>query len=71
MAMTDQQVMAELRSDSLRNKARAAFSSAAAGIEQACEQRRSPGPIELRRMEFEAVEKIAAILGVTFPEPTP
>lgn len=57
---TDAEVMAELRSDSRLNKARQIFSSRAAGIEQAGMQRRPPGPIEVRRMEFEAVEAIIA-----------
>ena len=58
--MTDAEVMAELRSDSRLNRVRAAFSGASAEIEQACMQRRKPGPIELRRMEFEAAERLIA-----------
>ena len=63
--MTDQEVMAELRSDSPLNRARAAFSGAAARIEQAAMQRRPPGAIEVRRMEFEAVRKIIAAAGLS------
>lgn len=63
--MTDQEVMAALRADTPMNRARGIFSSAAAGIEQENLQRRPAGPIEVRRMEFEAVQKIAAALGVT------
>lgn len=62
--MTDAEVMAELRSDTPLNRARAAFSHAWAGLEQAGMQRKPPGAIEVRRMEFEAVQKIAAALGV-------
>ena len=62
--MTDKEVMAALRSDTPLNRARAVFSSCCGEIEQACAQRRAPGPIELRAMEFEAVRKIAAALGV-------
>ncbi len=45
-------------------KARLAFSSAAAGIEQACAQRVPASPIEVRRMEFAAVERILAAFGL-------
>lgn len=62
--MTDKEVMEALRSDTLLNKARAVFSSESARIEQAGMQRRPAGPIEMRRMEFEAVKKIATALGV-------
>lgn len=67
--MSDAEVMAALRSDSVLNRARAAFSGAAGAIEQAGAQRRPAGPIEMRRMEFEAVERIAAILGVDIGRP--
>lgn len=62
--MTDKEVMEALRADTLLNKARAVFSSESAKIEQAGMQRLSAGPIEIRRMEFEAVRKIASALGV-------
>lgn len=64
MPMTNDEVMSELWADTPFNRARAVFSGAAAGIEQATMQRKPPGPIEIRRMEFEAVKKIAAALGV-------
>lgn len=56
--MTDTEVMAELRSDSLLNQVRHIFYTESAHIEQECMQRRKPTPIELRRMEFEAARKI-------------
>lgn len=59
---TDAEVMAELNSFSRLNKARSLFSSWCGRIEQASSQRRPIGPIEIRRMEFEAVEAIAAAL---------
>jgi len=59
---TDAEVMELLRSDSALNKARHIFSGECGRIEQAGMQRLPPGPIEVRRMEFEAVEKIAAAL---------
>jgi hypothetical protein len=62
--MTDAEVMAELRSDTPLNRARGVFSDRWAGLEQAGMQRRTPGPIEVRRMEFEAVKAIAKALGV-------
>lgn len=62
--MTDEEVMRELRVDSPLNRARMAFSAACAQIEQTEAQWKQPGPIEMRRMEFEAVRKIAKALGV-------
>ena len=62
--MTDEEVIAELRSDSALNKARAVFSGQAAQIDQASRQRKALPPIEVRRMEFEAVKKIANTLGI-------
>ena len=62
---TDAEVMAELRSDSALNKARAKFSHWAATIEQEGMQRRPAGPIEIRRLEFEAVEEILAAMQET------
>ncbi len=60
--MTDQEVMEALRSDTALNRARAVFSSECGKIEQAVMQRRPAGPIEIRRMEFEAVKRIIAAL---------
>ena len=65
--MTDSEVLKALRSDTPLNRARAIFSAQCARIEQEGMQRRPAGPIEIRRMEFEAVQKIAAALGVTIP----
>jgi len=58
MAMTDAEVMAALRADTPLNRARREFSSWSARIEQAGQQRLSLSPIDMRRMEFEAVEAI-------------
>lgn len=66
--MTNEQVIAELRSDSPLNRARAQFSSGSARIEQAGAQRSALSPIEMRRMEFEATQKIVdAYLNATAP----
>lgn len=56
--MTDDEVMQALRSDTPLNRARAEFTNAWGTIELAAMQRKPPGPIEIRRMEFEAVEAI-------------
>jgi hypothetical protein len=63
--MTDEWVLAELRSDSRLNAARKEFSAACGRIEQAYAQRKPPSPIEVRRMEFDAVTRIvaAAVVG--------
>jgi hypothetical protein len=61
--MTQDQIMQELcNPNSKLNKARQIFSSYSAKIEQALVQRRPIGPIEVRGLEFEAVEKIFEIL---------
>ena len=56
--MTDEECMKELRSDSTFNAARQKFSSWSAKIEQAQSQRQALSPVEMRKMEFEAVEAI-------------
>lgn len=62
--MTDEAVLGLLKGTTLWNEARAVFSSECARIEQAEAQRRKPGIFDIRRMEFEAVQKIASALGV-------
>jgi hypothetical protein len=62
---TDAEVMDLLQNGGAFNKARIIFSGACGKIEQAGQQRSGLSPIELRRMEFEAVEEIAAVLGVS------
>lgn len=59
---SDQEVMAELRSDSPLNRARRVFSSWSARIEQAGAQRTPLEPVDWRRLEFQAVAAIAAAL---------
>ena len=59
---TDAEVMELLRGKSILNKARAVFSGEYGRIEQAGQQRSPLSPIEMRRMEFEAVERIVAVL---------
>jgi hypothetical protein len=58
--MTNDEVMAELKSESNWNKARAKFSGWAARLEQEGMQRDPIGPIERRELEFRAVKEIVA-----------
>lgn len=62
--MTDAEVIAEIRTTSPLNRARRAFSDWSAKIEQAGQQRKPLTPIEMRRMEFEAVKAIARELEI-------
>jgi hypothetical protein len=58
--MTDAEILKHLGTSSNLNEARKKFSSWTARIEQALSQATPISPIELRRMEFEAVEEIVA-----------
>lgn len=60
--MTDAECVALLRGNSKLNQARQVFSSYSARIEQAQAQRNPIGPIEMRKLEFEAVERIVHII---------
>jgi hypothetical protein len=60
MRRTDEEVMELLKGNSSLNRARQQFSSGCGRIDQAGHQRQPLCPIEMRRMEFEAVEKILA-----------
>lgn len=59
--LTDMEVVELLKGSSTINKARAVFSSYSAMIENDQHQRKPMGPIEIRRLEFEAVQKIKEI----------
>ena len=61
MLLNDNEVLELLRGNSALNKARQMFYSYSAMIEQALEQSKPIGPIEIRRLEFEAVQKIKDI----------
>lgn len=61
-SMTDEETLSAINADTPLNRARKVFSFESARIEQALMQRRPPSPIEVRRMEFEAVGKIIAAL---------
>lgn len=64
--LTDEDVMAQLNSNTPLNRARRVFSGEVGRFEQAYmnadAQGRSISPIESRRMEFEAVQRIAEAL---------
>lgn len=62
--MTDEEVVFHIQKNTRLNQVRRVFNSAVGRIEQAEWKRIPPTAIELRRMEFEAVLKIAAELGV-------
>jgi hypothetical protein len=63
--MTDEELLNLLNcDDSPFNKARKEFSSSCARIEQASNQRTPLSPIEIRIMEFEAVQRIVKCLGI-------
>lgn len=62
--VTNEEILAEMKSGSLLNKARAAFSDAWAELDQAGMQRVKPTIFDIRQMEFDAVKRIAKVLGV-------
>lgn len=64
-ALTDLQIVDSMTHDTPFARARRAFSYATAAIEQAAAQRVRPTPVETRRLEYAAVERIAEALGVT------
>lgn len=55
--MTREEVMAEIQSNSAFNQARQIFAAESARLHQ-----EDNDPVEMRRQEFLAVEKIAAVL---------
>ena len=61
---TDADIVSAMQRDDPLARARLAFSSNAAKIEQACAQQTPPTIFEIRRMEFDAVVAIAKALGV-------
>ena len=61
MPLNQSEIMELLKGDSPLNKARQVFSSYSAMIENDQHQRKPMGPIEIRRLEFEAVQKIKEI----------
>ena len=64
LRMSNQDVTEELKSNSAWNRARKEFSFACARIEQAEAQAKKPTVFDIRRMEFDAITKIAHELGV-------
>lgn len=56
--LSDREIIDAMQADTPINRVRRIFSGESARLEQAGMQRRTPGPIEYRRMEFEAAEKL-------------
>lgn len=61
-SMSDREIVDELESDSLLNRVRKLISASAGEIEQAYAQRKRPSPVEVRRMELTAAERIIAVV---------
>jgi hypothetical protein len=65
------EVVAEMRSGSQLALAQSVFHEAWAELDTGLRQRKPLTPIEVRNIEFDAVIKIAALLGVDLsPQPT-
>lgn len=58
---TPEEIVQELRSDSLLNRVRRVFSAECGRMEQIHAQEQV-GPVEMRRMEFEAAQKLIAAM---------
>lgn len=66
--MTDADVIRHIRDDTPLNQIRSKLSGWLGRIEQEGAQRHSPSPIEMRRLEFEALEELREMLK---PSPLP
>ncbi len=62
--MSDEDVIAEMQSESLLNQVRRAIASDNAKIAQLQAQRSPIGIMEIRRLEFETARRVAEILGL-------
>jgi hypothetical protein len=62
--MSNQEILAELKSGSLLNQARRILSTAFADIDTGSKQRKPLTIFEMQNIEFAAVIEIAALLGV-------
>jgi hypothetical protein len=62
--MSNEEVLAELKSNSLLDQARRILSTALAEIETGSQQRTPLTIFEVRNIEFSAVMEIAALLGI-------
>lgn len=63
--MTTEEALGHMRENTALNRARNVFSSYCGRIDQ--ESRQGLLPIDMRRLEFEAVQKIAEIMKGTAP----
>ncbi|MCZ7862824.1 hypothetical protein O9X98_15720 [Agrobacterium salinitolerans] len=62
--LTPKEVVAEMQSGSVLAQARSIFSEAWAELDTGLRQRKPLTPIEVRNIEFDAVIRIAGLLGV-------
>lgn len=69
--MTDQECLDLLQGNSDLNRARQVFRFRAAAIEQMLGQRPDLSPVEVRKMEFEAIIDICAALRLHIDYPLP
>lgn len=60
--MSNEEVLTELRSTSTLNRARIALVEGMAEMEQGMLQRKPIGPVEMRRLEFQIIQRIQKIL---------
>lgn len=65
------EVLDEIRSNSIFSKARAVFSTAVVSQELSLGRRTPPGPIELVRMEFQAIIDVVEALGIEITYQSP
>lgn len=62
--MTGREVLDALRADTPLARIARVFSDGYAEIDQAARQRRPASPIEIRRMELQAANRIASLFGI-------
>lgn len=68
-SMTGREVLDALRADTQLSRVARIFSESWAEIDQASRQRKPPGPVEVRRMELQAANKICELFGAGLPSP--
>lgn len=61
MKMTKDEILLEMKSESLLNKLRVVFTGACEKMQQAGQQRKKPDIYEYRNLEFEAARKLLAL----------
>jgi hypothetical protein len=66
-AMSGREVLDACRADSPLSRVRAIFAECYAEIDQAGRQRKTPSPLEIRRMELMAANQICGLFGIELP----